>query len=401
MHLFVAITMYEDKIFGKCSESVLNNCINLMGKGHKVTVFYNSELYIDRSRNACVKKFLESDATDLLFIDADLVFENNAMEKIIKYDRPIVAGSYRLKQLFEHYPVLIDFDRPDRNCKEEETGLVYVHSAPTGFMRIQRKVFEQMIEHYKPVKDTHDMLHFFETGMRVFDDGQWWGEDTAFCKKWTDMGGDVMVEPRLTFTHIGSREYKGNFHEHLMGRQVKNMDAVEEGIPGWMSPSEQEALRKFAGEAESIVEVGCWKGRSTKTLLEYCSGTVYAVDHFSGTDSDLSSDLASVELDIYGQFIKNVGHYKNLEILKGESVKIAKGFNGTKVDMVFIDAGHTYEECKEDIEAWLPKCNKRIAGHDYVEGHAGVIDAVNEKFGDRVNVVDSIWWVDLEEVNAG
>ncbi len=401
MHLFVAITMYEDKVFGKCSESVLNNCINLMGKGHKVTVFYNSELYIDRSRNTCVKKFLESDATDLLFVDADLVFENNAMEKIIKYDRPVVAGAYRLKQLFEHYPVLIDFDRPNNNCKEEETGLVYVESAPTGFMRIQRKVFEQMIEHYKPVADTHKIVPFFETGMRVFDDGQWWGEDTAFCKKWTDIGGDVMVEPRLTFTHLGSREYKGNFHEHLMGRAVQKMDAVEEGIPGWMSPVEQEALRGFAGKAESIVEVGCWKGRSTKTLLDYCEGTVYAVDHFSGTDSDLSSDLASVDLNIYDEFMKNVGHRKNLKVLKGNSVDIAKEFNGTKVDMVFIDAGHTYEECKEDIEAWLPKCKKIICGHDYVEGHAGVMKAVNEKFEDRVNVIDSIWWVDLEEVNAG
>ncbi len=182
MHLFVAVTMYEDKIYGKCSESVLNNCINLIQKGHKVTVFYNSELYIDRSRNACVKKFLETDCTDLLFVDGDLVFENHAMEKIIKYDKPIVAGSYRLKQIFEHYPVMIDFDRKDSNCKDEETGLVWVHSAPTGFMRIQRSVFEKMAQHYELIADTHEIIPFFETGMKVFNDGQWWGEDTAFCK---------------------------------------------------------------------------------------------------------------------------------------------------------------------------------------------------------------------------
>jgi len=389
--------MYEDKVFGKCSESVLNNCINLMGKGHKVTVFYNSELYIDRSRNACVKKFLESDATDLLFVDADLAFDNDAMEQIIKYDKPIVAGAYRLKQIFEHYPVIIDFDRENNNCKDEETGLVWVESAPTGFMRIQRNVFEKMINHYKPVKDTHGMLHFFETGMRVFNDGQWWGEDTAFCKKWTDIGGDVMVEPRLNFTHIGGREYKGNFHEHLMGRSVKELDSVDEGIPGWMSPAEQEVLREFARESDSVVEIGSWKGRSTKEFLDNCKGTVYAVDHFSGTESDLT-ELGSVGLNIYDEFTKNVGHYKNLEVLIGDSLTVAEKFNGTKVDTVFIDAGHTYEDCKSDIEAWLPKCKKRICGHDYVKDHMGVIEAVNEKFGEaRVKTVDSIWWVDLEE----
>ena len=396
MHLFVAITMYEDKIFGKCSESVLNNCINLIQKGHKVTVFYNSELYIDRSRNACVKKFLESDCTDLLFIDADLVFENDAMEKIIKYDRSIVAGSYRLKQLFEHYPVVVDFDRENSNCKEEETGLVWVHSAPTGFMRIQRGVFEKMIEHYRPIADTHGIIPFFETGMKVFNDGQWWGEDTAFCKKWTDIGGDIMVEPRLTFIHMGNREYKGNFHEHLMGRAVERLDVVEEGIPGWMSPAEQEVLKVFAKDSDSMVEVGCWKGRGTKELLENCKGTVYAVDHFSGTDSDLSSVLASVELNVYDEFIKNVGHYDNLTIMKGDSVQVAEKFNGTKVDTVFIDAGHDYDEVKADIEAWLPKCKKRICGHDYVEGHSGVIEAVNEKFGkENIKTVDSIWFYDI------
>jgi len=270
-----------------------------------------------------------------------------------------------------------------------------VKSAPTGFMRIQRRVFEAMIVHYALKTDTHGIMPFFETGMRVFNDGQWWGEDTAFCKKWTDMGGDVMVEPRLTFTHIGNREYEGNLHKHLMGRAVKNLDKVEEGISGWMSPAELKVLKKFAKKSDSIVEVGCWKGRSTKEFLENCNGKVYAVDHFSGTNSDYSSDLASVELNIYDQFIKNVGHYKNLEILKGDSVEMANMFNGTKVDMVFIDAGHTYEECKSDIEAWLPKCKKRICGHDYSNDHMGVKKAVDEKFGKAFKTVDSIWWVDL------
>ena len=98
--------------------------------------------------------------------------------------------------------------------------------------------------------------------------------------------------------------------------------------------------------------------------------------------------------DVYSEFINNVGSFPNLTILKGYSTDIAKSFNGNKVDMVFIDAEHTYESCKDDIEAWLPKCTKYICGHDYSDNFPGVKQAVNEKFG-KVNIVDSLWWVEL------
>lgn len=396
MKLFVAVTMYEDKIFGKCAESLLNNITLLIKEGHEVTTFFSSELYIDRSRNICVKNFLASDCSDMLFVDADLSFEDNAMSKIIKYDKDIVAGSYRLKHEIHNYPVILDFDRKDNNCKEEETGLVWCKSVPTGFMRIKRKVFKKMLKHYDMKADTNDIYPFFETGMRMFDDGQWWGEDTAFCKKWTDMGGEIMVEPRITFTHRGMQDFTGNFHEHLMSRSVNNLDKVPSGIEGWMTDSEIETLRWLGARCKNVVEVGSWKGRGTKELLETCKGTVYAIDHFNGTDTD-GSKLAALGLNIYDKFVLNVGSFPNLKILKGDSVEMAKTFNGNKVDMVFLDAGHTYEDVIEDIDTWLPKCNRIIAGHDYCNGFPGVEKAVNEKFK-NVNVRDSIWWVELKEI---
>jgi hypothetical protein len=48
---------------------------------------------------------------------------------------------------------------------------------------------------------------------------------------------------------------------------------------------------------------------------------------------------------------------------------------------VYIDANHTHEEVKKDIQAWLPKIKKGgiISGHDY-GGWEGVTQAVNEAF---------------------
>lgn len=251
-----------------------------------------------------------------------------------------------------------------------------------------------MIEHYDMKPDGKGVYQFFETGTRIFDDNKWWGEDSAFCKKWIDMGGEIFVEPRLTFTHIGRKDYTGNLHEYLMGRRVDKigLDDVENGIHGWMSDVELSVLRYLASRCDSIVEIGSWKGRSTEALLTSCKGTVYAVDHWQGSACDIT-DIGVDLQDVYSEFVKNVGDFPNLKILKGLSVVHADMFKGM-VDMVFIDAGHTYKEIKADIEAWLPKCRKIIAGHDYCDIHPDVIRAVDEKFN-KVNVIGTIWFVEV------
>ena len=50
-----------------------------------------------------------------------------------------------------------------------------------------------------------------------------------------------------------------------------------------------------------------------------------------------------------------------------KSVDAAKLYDDGSLDLVFIDAGHTFEDVVADIEAWLPKVRPYgfIAGHDY------------------------------------
>lgn len=73
-----------------------------------------------------------------------------------------------------------------------------------------------------------------------------------------------------------------------------------------------------------------------------------------------------------------------------------------QLDFVFIDANHMYEPVKEDIEAWYPLIRKDgiISGHDY-NGMGdkrrgwGVKRAVDERFGNNVNVLPGlVWWAD-------
>jgi hypothetical protein len=134
-------------------------------------------------------------------------------------------------------------------------------------------------------------------------------------------------------------------------------------IQGWMGESELSWLAERAAESSSVVEIGSWKGRSTSALLSGCSGTVTAVDHFLGTPEDENHKEAATT-DIYADFMRNVGAYPNLRVLKMPSRQASQEFEDGSVDMVFIDGDHSTVSVLQDLAAWVPKCRKLICGHD-------------------------------------
>ncbi len=171
-------------------------------------------------------------------------------------------------------------------------------------------------------------------------------------------------------------------------------------IDGWMRWPETQFLYYESKKHNVIVEVGSWKGRSTTCI---CSGNkdakVFAVDTWAGSsdERDLTNSLAKKE-DIYQTFLNNTKQFSNLTPIRKSSVEAAKDFEDGSVDWIFVDAGHTYLEVKEDVLTWLPKLKIGgiMSGHDFEPSvWMEVCRAVNEIFHDRkINVVDSIWWVE-------
>ena len=137
-------------------------------------------------------------------------------------------------------------------------------------------------------------------------------------------------------------------------------------IQGWMNTAELRCLYHKAKEMDSVVEIGCWKGRSSHALLSGCKGTVYCVDHFKGSigERDNSHKEAS-EKDISKDFMDNVGSFKNLVLYNMDSVVASKMFEDKSVDMVFLDGSHDEDSFEADLNAWIPKCKKVLMGHDY------------------------------------
>jgi glycosyltransferase involved in cell wall biosynthesis len=177
-------------------------------------------------------------------------------------------------------------------------------------------------------------------------------------------------------------------------------DITKNTIEGWMKGADLLWLFDNAKEMESIVEIGSWKGRSTHALLSGCKGTVYAVDHFLGSNNEPEAHAEAKTRDISQDFMKNVGNFKNLKVLKMGSAEATKQFSDNSVDMVFIDAGHTYEEVLSDIKMWLPKAKKIICGHD--RSHPPVRQAVEDMFGKEWEVNEKkrgdIWIKKIEKI---
>jgi len=161
-------------------------------------------------------------------------------------------------------------------------------------------------------------------------------------------------------------------------------------IEGWMSPGELGALYNLAAQMKTVVEVGSWKGRSTHALASGCRGLVVAVDHFQGSPSERETTHAAAKHeDIYAAFKRNTEGFKNLSVLKTDSLEAAGRFKPGDVDMVFLDGEHTYEAAKADIEAWARIPKVCLCGHDINE--AGVKQALAELGVPYKILAGSIW----------
>jgi predicted O-methyltransferase YrrM len=133
-------------------------------------------------------------------------------------------------------------------------------------------------------------------------------------------------------------------------------------------------------------EVGVYKGEYAQILCEKIPDLYLIM-----VDSWIRQQR---RIDAKAEAIERTKNY-DVRIVQETSLEAAKDVPDGSLDFVFIDAGHTYAEVKEDIEAWAPKVKDGgiVSGHDYYEfpsGKGGVIPAVDEyvaKHGYKLNVI--------------
>ncbi len=229
MKVIFGIPTYDGTIESKCMVSLVKTLHILWEKGIESDVFIISNCtYLPVARNTLVSMFMETDATDLFFLDADVVFESEGVIKILEFPEEIVAGIYPLKRDMLSFPVQIktkDGVPIGKVLEGKDEFLIEADYLPTGFMRIKRTVIEQMQSAYPELHYNGSFVEISEAaqknGYDLFNMGvpvdgkKWTTEDYAFCERWRKIGGKLWVYPNLNFEHIGKKSFKGNYQDYL------------------------------------------------------------------------------------------------------------------------------------------------------------------------------------------
>lgn len=135
-----------------------------------------------------------------------------------------------------------------------------------------------------------------------------------------------------------------------------------------------------------IAEIGVWQCKNAKKLYEYCKPSEMVLVDIWKTIKK-RGDEKNRSKQIWEQYYqKALGFAKshdNITVIRGESVKTSKTFEDHYFDIIYIDAGHSYESCLADLNAWYPKIKPGgiLCGHDYNENKSkryGVVKAVDE-----------------------
>jgi hypothetical protein len=153
-----------------------------------------ADLCLDAMREGC---------SHILFIDSDMTFPQDMVQRLLKHDVDIVAANCARRRM-PTGPTAQNYDKNGIRTMvytmPDSTGLEEVGSIGTGIMLIKKEVFQNMSEPW------FDMP--WQTGKRGY-----MGEDVFFCKKAQELGFKVYIDHDVSkeIGHIGTFEFK---HDH-------------------------------------------------------------------------------------------------------------------------------------------------------------------------------------------
>ena len=197
MEVFIATPAYDEWICMEYCSSLFETGVLCAAAGIAVShAIAPGNPFLDLARNALVDRFLASEATDLLFVDADVGWDAKTVTRVLSHPQEVVGGLV-----------------PKRDAKCEDSfhqnaltgvvskeGLFQAKEIPTAFLRIKRSAFEKLSKPY------------FRTGSSKSD----FGEDIYFCRRWVETGEHLWIDSDISFSHRGGRVWKGNFFEHSL-----------------------------------------------------------------------------------------------------------------------------------------------------------------------------------------
>jgi hypothetical protein len=240
IHLVVATPCFGGQVSSVYASSIFRLQRALRAKSNVDLKVHlrDGDALITRARANLVTLFLDDPAaTHLLFVDADIGFTSEQVFRLIESGADVVAGVYPIKRInwdkarralqsnrtnvpAASLDYVLEIDDPDRVTVVR--GFTRVRYAGTGFLMIRRHVLEKMCAHpnYAPLQffreHSHDALAGSPNRFALFEcmidsgSGTYLSEDFAFCKRWTDIGGEIWADLESSLDHVGPSVFHGD-----------------------------------------------------------------------------------------------------------------------------------------------------------------------------------------------
>ncbi len=191
---------------------------------------FHGNCYVHFCRNMLTHEFFwRTNCTHLFFWDDDVSGPSGALRRLLSYDRDIAVAPYPKKlppgtPPQEAWPYAMTSGIPD------ESGLLELDLAATGFMLIKREVIAALYEKHADrmffdPKWNAEIIDLFPTGLipgfplcSKSGKPRWWGEDNAFSIFAKRAGFKIWLDPVIPLMHAGRNVWKGEF--------TKNSDAA-------------------------------------------------------------------------------------------------------------------------------------------------------------------------------
>ncbi len=360
---------------------------------------------IDQARNQMATDALRDGFEELMWVDSDVAFRPEDVERLRSHQLPIICGIYPKKgkrALSCHVmPGVKNIVFGAGGGLEE---LLY---AATGFLLVRRQVFIDLQQELGlpncNERFGRTVVPYFMPLLHPEPGGHWYlAEDYAFSERARQCGYLIWADTTVRLRHIGSYAFSwedagaqtqrfATYNLQLTSsntkepqnssappatavadpplekpEQLRNLwaahpwPAERPAVPpneqhGWLSESTQALLKASLNErTKLVIELGSWLGLSTRFIAGAAPHAhVIAVDHWQGSpEHQRKPELASLLPVLYEAFLSRCWSFRDrilpVRMATREGLEeIAR--HGLEPDLVYLDADHSYDAVKADI----------------------------------------------------
>lgn len=251
--IFIATPAYGEVFYSVYVRSLFRLQHALAERGWHPQLATVSFSDIVESRNALLTHWFDrTDASHLLFIDADMGYEPDLITAMVELDEPVVGVIAPQRK--------IDLDKLAELSAEGEpaqraiagahefvvkgagfgmrNGFVRVEGCGAGILLIRRDCIEEMLRKIPELSDrsaphTSPLAKGLNRLIQAFDpirlDHARLSEDFAFCYRWRRRcGGEIWASADREIVHIGLHKFRGRYTDRLA--EETEADAVSSAI---------------------------------------------------------------------------------------------------------------------------------------------------------------------------